>query len=79
MVAHLGLRTHELPFEVIGNIIAEVLAVWEKEVCYEEVANHYQHIFTLIQMVILNERYVKNGWLPQLGGPLNFRSFHQNP
>ena len=49
MVAHLGLRTHELLYEEIGNIIAEILSAWEKAECYEEVANHSQRIFTLIQ------------------------------
>ena len=39
MVAHLGLRTHELLYEKIGNIIAEILLAWEKVECYEEVAN----------------------------------------
>ena len=34
MVAHLGLRTHELLYEEIGNIIAEILTVWEKAKCY---------------------------------------------
>mgnify|MGYP001482626826 FL=1 len=38
MVAHLGLRTHELPYEEIGNIIAEILSAGQKEECYEEVA-----------------------------------------
>ena len=33
MVANLGLRTHVLIYEEIGNIIAEILAVWEKAVC----------------------------------------------
>ena len=44
MVAHLGLRTHELLYEEIGNIIAEILLVWEKTECYENVANHSQRI-----------------------------------
>ena len=44
MVAHLGLLTHELLSEIIGNIIPEILSE-----CYEEVANHSQRIFTLIQ------------------------------
>ena len=47
MVAHLGLRTHELIYEEIGSIIAEMLTAWEK--CYEEVANHSQRIYTLIK------------------------------
>ena len=45
MVAHLGLRTHELLYEEKGNIIAEILS----EECYGEVANHSQRIITLIQ------------------------------
>ena len=49
MVAHLGLRTHELLSEKIGNIITEILSPWEKAECYEEVTNHSQRIFTLIQ------------------------------
>ena len=49
MVAHLGFRTHELLYEEIGNIIAEIFSAWEKAECFEEVANHYQFIFTLIQ------------------------------
>ena len=49
MVAYLGLRTHELLFEEIGNIIDEVLSVYKKAECYEEVANYYQRILNLIQ------------------------------
>ena len=49
MVSHLGLRTHELLCEEIGNIIAEMLSAREKTDCYEEVVNHSQPIFTLIQ------------------------------
>ena len=49
MVAHLGLRTHELLCEEIDNILTEIWSVWEKAECYEEVANHSQRIFTLIQ------------------------------
>ena len=49
MVAYLGVRTHELLNEEIGNIINEILSAWEKAECYEEEANHYQRIFTLIQ------------------------------
>ena len=45
MVAHLGLCTHELLYGEIGNNIAEILSVWEKAGCYEEVANHSQRIF----------------------------------
>ena len=40
MVAHLGLRTHELLYEEIGNINAEILSAWEKAECCQEVANH---------------------------------------
>ena len=46
MVAHLGLRTHELLYEEIGNVIAEILSGWEKAESYEEVTNHSQRIFT---------------------------------
>ena len=46
MVAHLGLRTHELRYEEIGNIIAEILSAWENAECYEELANHSQSILT---------------------------------
>ena len=49
MVVHLELRTHELHFEKIGNIFAEILSAWEKSECYEEVAKHYQRVLTLIQ------------------------------
>ena len=49
MVANLGLRTHELLCEEIGNNIAELLSAWEKTECHEEVANHTQRIFTLIK------------------------------
>ena len=49
MVAHLGLRTHELLYEEIGNSIAEILTAWAKAECYEEVANHSQLNFTWIQ------------------------------
>ena len=47
MVAQLGVRTHELLYEEIGNIIAGILSAWEKAKCYEEVANHSQHFFHL--------------------------------
>ena len=49
MVAHLGLRTHELPYEEIGIIIAEILSAGQKEECYEEVAIYSQRIFILVQ------------------------------
>ena len=49
MVAHLRLHTHELLYEDIGNIIAEIISAWKKAECYEEVPNHSQRIFTLIQ------------------------------
>ena len=49
MVAHLGLRTHELLHEDIGNIIADILSAWEKTEYYNEVANPSQRFFTLIQ------------------------------
>ena len=53
MVAHLGLRTHELLYEEIGNSIAEMVSVWEVAIevaeCYKEVANHSQRIFALFQ------------------------------
>ena len=49
MVAHLGLRTNELLYGEIGNIIAEILSAWEKAESYEEEANHSQSSFTLIQ------------------------------
>ena len=48
MVPHLGLRTHEIFYEKIGNIIAEILSVRGKAECYEEVANQFQRNFTLI-------------------------------
>ena len=44
MVAHLGLRNHELFYEEIGNIIA-----FQPERTYEDVANHSQRIFNLIK------------------------------
>ena len=34
-------------YEEIGNIIAEILSVWEKAECYEELANNSLSIFTL--------------------------------
>ena len=43
------MRTHELLYEEIGNIIAEMLSASEKAECYEKVANHSQRTFTLIQ------------------------------
>ena len=48
MVAHLGLSTHKLLYKETGNVIAEILSAGEKAECYEEVANHFQRIFTLI-------------------------------
>ena len=44
--AHLGVRTHELLYEEIRNIIAEILLAWEKAECYLELAHHSQRIFT---------------------------------
>ena len=35
MVAHLGLRTYELFFEEIGNIIVEIFSAWKKAECYD--------------------------------------------
>ena len=49
MVAHLGMRTHDLLYDEIGNIIDDIFSAREKAVCYEEVANHSQRIFTLIK------------------------------
>ena len=49
MAAHLGVRTHELLYEEIGNNIAEMFSAWEKAKCYEEVTNHSKRIFTLVQ------------------------------
>ena len=49
MVAHLGLRTLELLYEEIGNIITENLSACENAGWFEEVANHSQRFFTLIQ------------------------------
>ena len=49
MVAHLGARTHELLYEEIGNIIAEILSAWEKAECYDEVATFSSSIFASIQ------------------------------
>ena len=34
MVAQLRLRTHELLYEEIGNLIAEILSAWQKAECY---------------------------------------------
>ena len=48
MVAHLGLHTHELLCEELGNIIAEILTAWEKSECYEEEVNYYQGIKIMI-------------------------------
>ena len=45
MVAHLGLRIHELLYEENGNVIAENLLAREKTECYEEVDIHSQRIF----------------------------------
>ena len=47
MVAHLGLRTHELLYVEIGSISVEVLSAREKAGCYKKVANHSNRIFTL--------------------------------
>mgnify|MGYP006975840273 CR=1 FL=1 len=49
MFAYWGLRTRELIYGEIGNIIAEIVLAWEKAECYEEVDNHYKGTFTLIQ------------------------------
>ena len=48
MVVHLGLRTHELPYVEIGNIIADISPAGENAECYEEVANHSQLWFKII-------------------------------
>ena len=50
LVAHLGLRTHELFYEEIGNIIAEILSPWEKAEDFKEVGNHSQRIFTSVRI-----------------------------
>ena len=42
MVANLGLRTYDLLYEEIGNIIAEILSAWEKAECYEQVTINSQ-------------------------------------
>ena len=44
MVAHLGLRTHQLYYEEIGIIIAEILSAWEKIECYEKIADHSESL-----------------------------------
>ena len=44
-----GLRTHELLNEEIEYIFARILSAWDKAECYDEVANHSQRIFILIQ------------------------------
>ena len=49
MVAHLGLRTHELLEEEIGTLITEILSAWEIAECYGMGANHSQSILTLLQ------------------------------
>ena len=49
MVAHLGLRTHNLLCEEISHIIAEILSAWQKGEYYEKVDNHSERNFTLIQ------------------------------
>ena len=38
MVAHYGLRTHEVLYEEMGHIIAEILSAMRERECYEEVA-----------------------------------------
>ena len=45
MVAQLGLLTHELLYEEIGNIIAEILSPSKKA----KKENHSKSIFPLIQ------------------------------
>ena len=47
MVSHLGLRTHKLVSEEIGNINAEIVLAREG---YEAVANYSQPIFTLTKI-----------------------------
>ena len=49
MVAHLGLRTHELLSEEIGKYYYRNLLACEKPECYEEVTNHSQCIVSLIK------------------------------
>ena len=48
MVAYLGLRTHELLYVGIVNIIGEILSAVEKAECYEEVAKHSILLFNII-------------------------------
>ena len=60
MVAHLGLRTYELLYEEIGNIIAELLSAGEKSECSWEVVHHSQRIFTLIQIFFFGFSYIFN-------------------
>ena len=49
MVAHSGLRIHELLYEEIGNIIAEILSAYEKAECYKGVAIRSERILTVIK------------------------------
>ena len=89
MVAHFGLRTHELLYK-------EILSAWEKAECYEKLAYHSQRIFTLIIFFVfflhlwqdtskkfekllfwIRVDYVENGcYLDK--EVLNFQSFHRN-
>ena len=69
MVSHLGLRTHDLLYKKIGNIIAEILSAREKTECYQEVASH---VFVLLLLIIIFGFFL-SGDLPS-----NLRSFHRN-
>ena len=41
MVAHLGLRTNELLYEEIVNIIGEIVSVWEKAEYYQPLPTYF--------------------------------------
>ena len=52
MVPYLGLRTHELLYEEIVNIIGELLSAWKKAKCYKD------SFFTLTKILILGVSYI---------------------
>ena len=51
MVAQLGLRTQELLYEEIGNIIIDMWSAWIKAEYFEEVAHHSRRNSTLIKNI----------------------------
>ena len=80
-------------YEEISKIIAKMLSAWKKAECYDEVANHSQRIFTLIQnnmtwqiekskkfLIWIKVKICREWLATSIRGrhPLNFQSLYRN-